>query len=230
MPNVLFNLQPFNLPISSISGTHTRDIGVTILTESIALTVSIKDIVTRNIDIVVLRDVIVITAESAPQVSVKRDIPVTILTERVIVGATETRQLKRDIAINIYKDTISITVINYRWIKRELNYIINREIIRLGKIIYITRMSDVVIDGDIIIGIIISHVMQVNLINIPPGGKLIIDSSNFTATMNGANVLHKIYGEWLFITRETINYRIDAQSAVGLASMSGSVIYDNRYL
>jgi len=62
-------------------------------------------------------------------------------------------------------------------------------------------------------------------LNIPPGAEIRIDSEYFTATMNGANILHYYTGDWITVSRDTINMMVSAP-----ARLTGQILYMERFL
>lgn len=64
-------------------------------------------------------------------------------------------------------------------------------------------------------------------VTIPPGGELRLDSENFSAMLNGENVLHAQSGDWINISRELL--RLLVESSTG-GALEGQLIYTERYL
>ena len=64
-------------------------------------------------------------------------------------------------------------------------------------------------------------------VTIPPGGELRLDSENFSAMLNGENVLHTQSGDWINISRELL--RLLVESSTG-GALEGQLIYTERYL
>ena len=70
------------------------------------------------------------------------------------------------------------------------------------------------------------EVVQMN-VTIPAGGKLIIDTDLYTATLNDDNVIDLHSGDWPWLTRDLVE--IDIDSGTG-GALTGKVIYAERYL
>lgn len=68
-------------------------------------------------------------------------------------------------------------------------------------------------------------VIDIN-ITIPPGGELIINSDNYTATIDGVNVLHLYTGAWLYIDSEVVGVSVSAGGGVPTAT----VTYSERWV
>jgi hypothetical protein len=62
---------------------------------------------------------------------------------------------------------------------------------------------------------------------IPPGGKLILDSDNYTAYLDGVNVLHYLADGWLRVDRDMFDVRFDAVSP---PQLSARVLYTERWI
>lgn len=63
-------------------------------------------------------------------------------------------------------------------------------------------------------------------VSIPAKGKLVIDSENFIALLNGANVLDRHEGEWLDLSRAVEEIRISG----GAGALRASMLYTERFL
>ena len=80
-----------------------------------------------------------------------------------------------------------------------------------------------------------SDVIAVNLerevavinVTIPAGGRLIIDSDFFTATLNDKNIIDLYSGDWITLSRDLIE--LDVDSGTG-GKLVGKAIYTERYL
>lgn len=80
-----------------------------------------------------------------------------------------------------------------------------------------------------------SDVVAVNLerevavlnVTIPAGGRLIIDSDFFTATLNDENIIDLYSGDWITLCRDLLE--LDVDSGTG-GNLVGKVIYTERYL
>ena len=64
-------------------------------------------------------------------------------------------------------------------------------------------------------------VIDIN-ITIPPGGELIINSDNYTATIDGVNVLHLYTGAWLYIDSEVVGVSVSAGGGVPPATVTST--------
>jgi len=64
-------------------------------------------------------------------------------------------------------------------------------------------------------------------VTIPPGGELRLDSELFNATLNGANVLHLVNGEWVFLSPRIRELRVNTGTT---GALKGEVIFRERYL
>ena len=62
-------------------------------------------------------------------------------------------------------------------------------------------------------------------IRIPPGGTLIIDSEKFIVTLDGENIIHLHSGDFVNISRDTIDMLISSDGA-----LTGELVYVERYL
>lgn len=66
---------------------------------------------------------------------------------------------------------------------------------------------------------------------IPPGGRLILDSEHYTATLDAVNALHYLIGDWLRLERETFDVVIDAASVPnGAPGIDAKILYTERWL
>lgn len=73
------------------------------------------------------------------------------------------------------------------------------------------------------------YVLEINCI-LPAGATLVIDSENFTATIDGENVLYAQKGEWVFITRNTQQISLDITDFANTEIITGTLTYRDRYL
>ena len=64
-------------------------------------------------------------------------------------------------------------------------------------------------------------------VSIPSGGKLVLDSENFVALLNNANVLDKHSGAWVELTRNVVEIKVDNGST---AQLEINMLYTERYL
>jgi hypothetical protein len=62
-------------------------------------------------------------------------------------------------------------------------------------------------------------------INIPPGAEIRIDSEYFTVTLDGENIIHQHFGDWVNISRDTLEIIISSDGY-----LDGQVIYMERFL
>jgi len=60
---------------------------------------------------------------------------------------------------------------------------------------------------------------------IPPGKQLIINSEDFTINLDGENILHLHEGDWINISRDTLDLIIASGG-----QLTGTLIYTERYL
>ena len=64
-------------------------------------------------------------------------------------------------------------------------------------------------------------------VTIPPGGKLVLDSEHFLALLDGENVLDKHSGDWLELSRNVEEIRIEGG---GTTNLTATLLYTERYL
>lgn len=64
-------------------------------------------------------------------------------------------------------------------------------------------------------------------VTIPAGGRLVIDTDFYTATLNDENVIDLHSGDWPWLTRDLVE--LDVDSGTG-GALTGKVIYTERYL
>lgn len=98
----------------------------------------------------------------------------------------------------------------------------------------IQAAKDIPISGflsEVVSALVSSYVLENETfrlnVTIPPGGTLTIDSDNFEAFLNNANVLHLQSGKWITLDRSLIELVIDSGAA---GTLSGTVLYNERYL
>lgn len=75
--------------------------------------------------------------------------------------------------------------------------------------------------------VILEELAVMILGSIPPGSELRIDSSNYTVTLDGVNILHLQEGDWIDMERALWALTVDSGSG---GALEGSVIYQERYL
>ena len=61
---------------------------------------------------------------------------------------------------------------------------------------------------------------------IRPGDLIEFNSKNYTATQNGANIIHLYSGDWIFVTPELIDITI----ATSNARMTGEIVYTEQFI
>lgn len=72
------------------------------------------------------------------------------------------------------------------------------------------------------------HVCEIG-ITLEPGQKLIVDAINYTVKLDNENIIWAQSGEWLDeLSRETSSISINASA--GVANLSASILYTERYL
>ena len=59
------------------------------------------------------------------------------------------------------------------------------------------------------------------------GQTLVINSGNYTAALDGVNVINQYNGDWIFITPELIDVKV---STSGGLPMQGTIEYVERYI
>ena len=64
-------------------------------------------------------------------------------------------------------------------------------------------------------------------ITMPPGSRLIIDTENYTVSLNNENIIHRFYGDWPQLSRELLELNIDSGTGTGL---KGSLAYVERWI
>lgn len=76
---------------------------------------------------------------------------------------------------------------------------------------------------------VINLTREVVLLNvtIPAGGKLVIDTDFYTATLNDENVIDLHSGDWPWLSRDLVELDIDSGTG---GVLKGKVIYTERYL
>lgn len=76
---------------------------------------------------------------------------------------------------------------------------------------------------------IVSLELQVVRLNVtvPPGGRLYIDSANFTALLNNQNVLHQYNGDWVTLDPNLASIELDSGSG---GKLQGNLIFTEAYL
>ncbi len=110
---------------------------------------------------------------------------------------------------NIFKDSINI-----------YNLLIGKDILHDEINVYeslLTQISSYFLD---------SKIVSVDLI-IPPGKTLVIDSDNFTAYLDGENVLDKYNGDWINLSRNVKSIELFTGEGKNIESY---IIYKERYL
>lgn len=76
---------------------------------------------------------------------------------------------------------------------------------------------------------VVNLTREVVLLNvtIPAGGRLVIDTDFYTATLNDENVIDLHSGDWPWLTRDLVELDIDSGTG---GALTGKVIYTERYL
>lgn len=64
-------------------------------------------------------------------------------------------------------------------------------------------------------------------VTLPPGGKLVIDSDNLIVLLDGENALHLHAGDWVYLSRGTLDVEVDSGSA---ATLDCNILYTERWL
>lgn len=64
-------------------------------------------------------------------------------------------------------------------------------------------------------------------VEIPPGGELVIDTENYTVTLNGENVLHLQEGDWIRVSRELLGLSVSAGTG---GALTGTLTAREQYL
>ena len=73
----------------------------------------------------------------------------------------------------------------------------------------------------------IRTVSQIFNIEIPPGGRLVIDSDNYTVYLNNENAIHTYSGDWIKINRAFQSIEVDSGTS---GDVDVSVLYRERFL
>jgi hypothetical protein len=62
-------------------------------------------------------------------------------------------------------------------------------------------------------------------ISIPPGAEIRIDSEYFTVTLNGENIIHHHFGDWVIISRDTLELMVSSDGP-----LESQISYMERYI
>ena len=91
---------------------------------------------------------------------------------------------------------------------------------------YCSYVASEALNSDIVAVNLEREVAVIN-VTIPAGGRLIIDSDFFTATLNDENIIDLYAGDWITLSRDLIE--LDVDSGTG-GKLTGKAIYTERYL